>query len=111
MTTDESTPETGTGSIDLADGWPPLRDEPDEQVAGALEVKRNEARELTERLRYALVDDEGALTDEDVDALLALGNDLRGLAANLAHRVPREGMCEQRVQEEGEGPVDKSVDH
>jgi hypothetical protein len=89
MTTEDSTPAMESGRIDLSDEWPPLREEPDEQVALALEQTKNDTLELSDRLGRALLNDSEALSDEDVDDLLMLGNNLRGLAANLAHRVPR----------------------
>lgn len=100
MTTDENTPSMGTDSIDLTNEWPPLHDESDETVALALEQRKNEAVELVERLGVALQNEEPVVSDDDVTALLRLGNDIRGLAANLTHRVPPEERCEQRKREE-----------
>ena len=97
---DNDTPSGGNDSIDLTNEWPPLQDEPDETVALALEERKNEATELVERLATALLNEEPAVSDDDVTRLLVLGNDLRGLAAELSGRVPHEGMCEQRQREE-----------
>lgn len=94
------TPGDGDESIDLTNEWPPLQDEPDETVALALEQRKNEATELAERLSTALLNEEPPLSDEDVTRLLVLGNDLRGLAAELSGRVPLEARCEQRKREE-----------
>ena len=106
--TENDTPSGGNDSIDLTNEWPPLQDESDETVALALEQRKNEATELVERLGRALLNEEPVVSDEDVTRLLVLGNDLRGLAANLTHRVPREGMAEQRKREEDAEPVDTS---
>lgn len=86
MTTDESTPPTGTDSIDLTNEWPPLSDEPDETVALAVEERKNDTLVLADRVTGALLNEEKELSDDDVRDLLALGNDLRGLAANLMCR-------------------------
>jgi len=108
MTTEDRTPATGTDSIDLTDEWPPLREEPDEKVALAVEERKQVVREVTDRVARALLNEEVTLTDEDVADLLTLGNDLRGLAANLSERVPPSGRCEQREREESAEPVAKS---
>jgi hypothetical protein len=99
---DNDTPSGGNDSIDLTNEWPPLQDEPDETVALALEQRKNEATELAERLTTALLNEDAVVSDEDVRRLLVLGNDLRGLAAELSGRVPHDGMCEQRKQEQQE---------
>lgn len=83
---DNDTPSGGNDSIDLTNEWPPLEGEPDETVALALEQRKNEATELAERLSAALLNEDREVSDEDVNALLVLGNDLRGLAANLSYR-------------------------
>ena len=100
--TDNDTPSGGNDSIDLTNEWPPLQDESDERVALALEQRKNEATELVERLSTALLNEEPPVSGEDVTRLLVLGNDIRGLAANLSCRVSAEGMSEQRKQERRE---------
>lgn len=97
---DNDTPSGGNDSIDLTNEWPPLQDEPDETVALALEERKNDALVVADRLSAALLNEDRVVTDEDVTALLRLGNDLRGLAAELSGRVPPEGRCEQRKREE-----------
>jgi len=96
MTTDENTPSTGNDSIDLTEEWPPLSDEPDETVALAVEERKNDTLAVADRVTGALLNDERELSDEDVADLLALGNDLRGLAANLMGRSgesAKSGEC------------------
>jgi len=87
---DNDTPSGGNDSIDLTNEWPPLQDEPDETVALALEQRKNEATDLVERLSTALLNEDAEVSDDDVTALLVLGNDLRGLAAELSGRFPSE---------------------
>lgn len=87
MSRNNSTPEVGNESIELTDDWPPLQEEADGEVAAVLVEKKNETREVVNRLDRALQNESVELTDGDVEALLAVGNDLRGLAANLAERV------------------------
>lgn len=88
MATEDTTPETGTDRTEaLTDEWPPLKDEPDERVAEELVDAKDEMRELGLRLDHALMNEGEEVEAEDVDALLELGNDLRGLAANLACRL------------------------
>jgi hypothetical protein len=98
--TDNDTPSGGNDSIDLTNEWPPLQDESDETVALALEQRKNEATELVERLSAGLLNEDVVVSDEDVTRLLVLGNDLRGLAAELSGRVPMEKRYEQRKREE-----------
>lgn len=83
---DNDTPSGGNDSIDLTNEWPPLQGEPDETVALALEQRKNEALFLSDRLCAALLNEDREVSDEDVNALLVLGNDLRGLAAHLSCR-------------------------
>ena len=88
METEDSTPETGNDRTDaLTDEWPPLKDESDERVAEAIVDAKDEMREVGLRLDHALMNDGERIQGEDVEALLELGNDLRGLAANLACRL------------------------
>jgi hypothetical protein len=93
MTTDECTPVTGSDSIELTDEWPPLQDESDETVALAVEERKYIAEVLAERLSGALLNEEEELSEDDVADLLVLGNDLRGLAANLMMRTDESADC------------------
>jgi hypothetical protein len=102
MRTDDDTPATENESTELTGEWPPLDGEADSEVAAVLVEKKNETREVVNRLDRALQNDGVELADEDVEALLGVGNDLRGLAANLAHRVP-EGERAGAVDGDVEG--------
>jgi len=86
METDDSTPEMGNDRTELIDEWPPLRGAEDEEVAAALFDAKDELRVLALQLDDVLVNGRGEIEDSDVADLLELGNDLRGLAANLAQR-------------------------
>jgi hypothetical protein len=66
----------------------PLDDGPDEEIALALEGVKDEARETTEAVTSALLNEDRPLTDEDVERLWQAGNALAALSRTLTGRVP-----------------------
>lgn len=66
----------------------PLDDESDEEIALALAGLLDEARQGTESVTEALLNEDRPLTDEEVKRLWQTGNALVGLSRTLTGRVP-----------------------
>lgn len=86
------TPIEGHESIDTEDlvHGTPLEGESDEFVALVLEGQKQEAIAAADTLTRALLNDDVALTDDDVAKLGEIGNAFRSLSHALALRVPEE---------------------
>lgn len=94
MTAQHDTPEKGQDSTEVDwDGWPvseELGELDDEELAIVVEEKKQELRETSDGVNRGLLNEDVALTDEEVEEFWEVVNHLEAVAGALVERVPEK---------------------
>lgn len=90
MTADEDSPREGQDSTESRSDYPPRTDATDEEIALALEERKQDARHAVDDVTAALLNEDEPLTDEKVHGLWKAANALTALSDALCLRVPEE---------------------
>ena len=96
MTADDTTPEKGQDSTELAREGFPMREATDEEIALALEEEKQKVRSAANDVSRALLNEDVPLTDETVGDLWKAADAVTALSRTLTLRVPEAHRVEER---------------
>lgn len=97
MTADDTTPEKGQDSTELAREGFPLREATNGEIALALEEEKQKVRSAADDVSRALLNEDVPLTDEMVQRLWSSSDAIRALSQTLTLRVPEAHRVESEA--------------